>query len=135
MPITNLERLGIVLLVKHFSTTCTRWTKLCSFLFYLCISPHGYYLVTIFTCLDLLNICCNVISQLLEMSLWRCTMRSSPKRMITPLSNLRSRWKKQWSKLRRTTILFFSNTFLCVILPLAQISSRKSKFIMTWTSN
>ncbi len=132
---TNIKRLGILLLLRCSSITCIRWSKLCSFLFYLCIFPHGYYLVTFFTCLNFSNIFCSAISQLLDMSLWRCIMRSSSWRMITPPSSLRSGWKRQWNWLGRTTTLFFANTFICVISPLAWISSKKSKFIMTWTSN
>ncbi len=48
---------------------------------------------------------------------------------------LRSGWRRLWHKSRRTTTLFFASTFLCVIMPLAQISSNESKFIMTWTLN
>jgi len=131
----NLRRLGILLLMKCSLTTCTRWTNFCSFLFYFYISPPSYYLVTFFTCLDLSIIFYNTRFQLLEMSMWRCIMKSSPWRLIVPPSSLRNGWKRQWSRLRRTTTLLFASTFLCVILPLAWISSKKSKFIMTWTSN
>jgi len=131
----NLVRLGILLLLRRYSTTCTRWAKFSSFLFYFCISPPSYYLVTFFTCLDLLIVFCSTRFQLLEMSLWKCTMSSSPWRLIVPPSNLRNRWRRQWSKSRRTTTLLFASTFLCVILPLAQIFSSKSKFIMTWIQN
>jgi len=120
-------------LTSKFFDYMYKWAKFYSFLFDFCMSPLGYYLVTFFTCLNLLIIFCSIRSQLLEMSLSRFTMRSSPRRLIAPPSSLKNKWKRQWSWSGRTTTLLFASTFMCVILPLTLISSRKSKFIMTWT--
>ncbi len=82
---------------------------------------------------SLIHFSCSARSQLLKMSLWICIMKSSLGRVIVLSSSSRNEWRRQWSKLGRTITQHSTNIFLCVILPLVQISREKSKFIMTWT--
>jgi hypothetical protein len=45
-----------------------------------------------------LNFFCSMRSQLLEMLLRRCIMKSSLCKLIAPPSSLKSRWRRQWIK-------------------------------------